>query len=276
MPRLRRKGEATQRPPRYLSDGRPDLRGRSSKGKPSGKTLSEREIKRRLHLYDLILLDKIISGIRSRLKQKERSRISSLAAYHKNGAYERRLKRIGPKLLEGVYRRVLQKQSARQKANLSDLWQAARVVPKKMHQKVNSKLAKALRRYFEKAFHTGSKSERVRELLGCTVEEVRVHLEKQFKPGMSWENHSFEGWHIDHIRPIASFDLTDPAQQKLAFHYTNLQPLWGKENLEKSDQWPLFSTPGATAENAGPAALPTGGAPSRYSEKPNAKADAIH
>ena len=71
------------------------------------------------------------------------------------------------------------------------------------------------------------------ELLGCTVQEAREHLEKQFKEGMTWENHGLYGWHIDHIIPCASFDLTDPDQQKKCFHYTNLQPLWAKENLIK-------------------------------------------
>ncbi len=73
-------------------------------------------------------------------------------------------------------------------------------------------------------------------LIGCTIEEAREHLEKQFKEGMSWENHGYNGWHIDHIIPCASFDLTDPEQQKKCFHYTNLQPLWASENLSKGSK----------------------------------------
>jgi hypothetical protein len=70
-------------------------------------------------------------------------------------------------------------------------------------------------------------------LLGCSWQEARAHIEAQFRPGMTWNNHGNKGWHIDHIRPLASFDLTDPEQQKQAFHYTNLQPLWAHENLAK-------------------------------------------
>lgn len=54
---------------------------------------------------------------------------------------------------------------------------------------------------------------------------------------MTWENYGVHGWHIDHIRPCKSFDLTDPEQQKECFHYTNLQPLWWWENLEKGGKW---------------------------------------
>lgn len=73
--------------------------------------------------------------------------------------------------------------------------------------------------------------------LGCTVEELKKHLEYQFKPGMDWDNHTKDGWHIDHIKPLASFDLTDSIQFKEACHYTNLQPLWAFENLRKGDKY---------------------------------------
>lgn len=77
------------------------------------------------------------------------------------------------------------------------------------------------------------KSKRIRELIGITIPELKNYLEKQFKPGMTWENYGFYGWHIDHRLPLISFDLTNPEEQKKAFHYTNLQPLWAKENHQK-------------------------------------------
>ena len=68
-------------------------------------------------------------------------------------------------------------------------------------------------------------------LCGCTPHELMLHLQSKFQEGMHWNNYG--KWHIDHIRPCASFDLTDPEQQKQCFHYTNLQPLWAAENIRK-------------------------------------------
>lgn len=81
----------------------------------------------------------------------------------------------------------------------------------------------------------GYKSQSTMKLVGCSIDELMQHIESQFLPGMSWENHG--DWHIDHKRPCASFDLTDPEQQKECFHYKNLQPLWKADNIRKSDRW---------------------------------------
>jgi hypothetical protein len=74
------------------------------------------------------------------------------------------------------------------------------------------------------------------ELLGCTLEEYKHYLESKFQPGMNWDNHTKHGWHIDHIIPVSSFNLSDESQLKKAFHYTNTQPLWAKDNISKKDK----------------------------------------
>jgi hypothetical protein len=81
------------------------------------------------------------------------------------------------------------------------------------------------------------KSARTMDLAGCDIEYLVEYLEDQFQDGMNWENHGRDGWHIDHIKPCASFDLTKIEQQKQCFHYTNLQPLWAYQNQSKGDKW---------------------------------------
>jgi hypothetical protein len=71
--------------------------------------------------------------------------------------------------------------------------------------------------------------------LGCTIEELRRFLEVQFHSGMSWDNYGTL-WHIDHIFPLNSFDLSDEAQQKKAVHYLNLQPMLAEINLRKGSK----------------------------------------
>src|SRR6266480_1801140 len=58
----------------------------------------------------------------------------------------------------------------------------------------------------------------IRDLIGCTISELITYLQSKFLPGMSWENYGRKGWHIDHIRPLSSFDLADVEQRRIAFH----------------------------------------------------------
>jgi len=74
--------------------------------------------------------------------------------------------------------------------------------------------------------------------LGCSLVELKARLELLFQPGMTWDNWSLDGWHIDHIKPLSSFDLTDREQFKRACHFSNLQPLWAIENLSKGAKHP--------------------------------------
>ena len=73
---------------------------------------------------------------------------------------------------------------------------------------------------------------RTADWLGCSPAELRDYIAAKFEDGMTWEN--FGEWEVDHIRPCASFDLTDPVQRLSCFHFTNLQPLWRGDNRRKS------------------------------------------
>lgn len=101
---------------------------------------------------------------------------------------------------------------------------------------IQNRLRSSLRSRIRLAIGKGKKCAKTMDLIGCSLSHLRKHIEKQFVDGMSWNNYGFYGWHIDHILPCSNFDLTDPLQQKQCFHYTNLQPLWAKDNLKKSNK----------------------------------------
>jgi|APGre2960657373_1045057.scaffolds.fasta_scaffold72064_2 hypothetical protein len=100
---------------------------------------------------------------------------------------------------------------------------------------IQFKLTQNLRARLNSAIKCNYKAGSAVKDLGCTVEQLKQHLESKFQSGMTWDNWALDGWHIDHIKPLASFDLTDRKQLLEACHYTNLQPLWAKDNLSKND-----------------------------------------
>lgn len=99
----------------------------------------------------------------------------------------------------------------------------------------NSAITVNLRRRMNKALRGELKVATTKEFVGCSMNTLREHLENQFQEGMSWDNYG--EWHIDHRRPCASFNLALENEQKMCFHYTNLQPMWGAENISKNDSF---------------------------------------
>ena len=93
-------------------------------------------------------------------------------------------------------------------------------------------MVRRLRIRLLKALNGSLKPASTMELLGCSAEKLCAWLEMHFAEGMTWENR--DQWHIDHIRPVASFD--DPADPA-CWHWSNLQPLWAEDNLRKGDSW---------------------------------------
>ncbi len=102
------------------------------------------------------------------------------------------------------------------------------------HTNVNFRLKVVLSSRLRKVLKTNPKTTSIKNIIGCSIEELKKHLESQFKVRMTWSNHGL--WHIDHRKPCSSFDLSDLKQQKEAFHFSNLQPLWAEDNLLKSDK----------------------------------------
>lgn len=98
--------------------------------------------------------------------------------------------------------------------------------------KLKISLRDRLNKYFK--YSSLNKNNKTFNIIGCTPPQLKEHLETQFVYGMSWENHGLFGWHIDHIIPLSSAK-TEEELYKLC-HYTNLQPLWAKDNLVKSNK----------------------------------------
>lgn len=107
---------------------------------------------------------------------------------------------------------------------------------------IGYRLANNLRNRLGQAIKHNYKAGSAIEDLGCSIDELKQHLEARFyshpETGemMTWENWSRTGWHIDHITPLDDFDLEDREQFLKACHYTNLQPLWWFQNLIKGNK----------------------------------------
>jgi hypothetical protein len=104
----------------------------------------------------------------------------------------------------------------------------------KMKSDVHFLLASKLRKRLYQAIRGTYKTGSAIKDLGCSIPELKQYFEALFQPGMAWDNYG--EWHIDHIKPLSSFDLTDMYQLRQACHYANLQPLWAIDNLKKGSK----------------------------------------
>ncbi len=160
--------------------------------------------------------------------------------------------KLRKKMSDKAYReanrdKVLLKKKAYREANKDKIKLSGKIYRESNKDKINSyfknktktdiqyKLGKNLRGRLGSAVKNNQKTGSAVKDLGCTIDELKTYLESQFQSGMTWDNWTSDGWHIDHIKPLSSFDLTDRQQFLEACHYTNLQPLWAKDNLLKSD-----------------------------------------
>ena len=108
-------------------------------------------------------------------------------------------------------------------------------VKNKYKNDINYRLSELLRCRIRTAIKQNKKQGSAVKDLGCTLGELKRYLEEKFEVGMTWENHG--EWHIDHKKPLCTFDLSNREDFLKACHYTNLQPLWRKDNLEKGKKY---------------------------------------
>lgn len=109
----------------------------------------------------------------------------------------------------------------------------AKYFRKRRSSDIEFRLRQNLRNRLNRALHNKQKTGSAIKDLGCSVIFLRKYLESQFEKGMTWENWGLNGWHIDHVLPLSSFDLKDRIQFKKACNYKNLRPMWARENISK-------------------------------------------
>lgn len=137
---------------------------------------------------------------------------------------------------EGVLKRTLVKYGI----SIRDVQEAAIYRKSTPEQQQNAAIARNLRSRLSSALKNNSKKSSAVNDLGCSMEELRQHLESKFydekETGekMTWDNYG--RWELDHIHPLSKFDMSDEQEQKAASHYTNLQPLWRSDNRRKSNK----------------------------------------
>lgn len=102
---------------------------------------------------------------------------------------------------------------------------------------ISARLAGVLRSRLVGILRGEAKPASAIKMLGCSVDFLKQYLEAKFLPNMTWDNYGRGSycWNIDHIKPLASFNLTELEQFRQASHYTNLQPMWSVDNIRKSD-----------------------------------------
>lgn len=137
--------------------------------------------------------------------------------YNKNKHHKRDYYRKKKKNGDVFYNPIKRKENHLKKLNTDPFYKLKRRLRSRIH---------CFLRY--KGYRKNTKSE---ELIGAKIDIVKIYLERQFKKGMTWENHG-KDWHIDHIIPLGT--ATNESDLIPLFHYTNLQPLWVEENLSKN------------------------------------------
>lgn len=131
------------------------------------------------------------------------------------------------------------KKKERRLANIETSRAREREYARKKLSTPKGKLENAIKNGIYRGITRGSKHGRhTFELLGYSLNRLMRHLEKRFQPGMTWENYGDEGWHVDHIIPLAAHNYETPDDEdfKRAWSLKNLQPLWGPDNISKSDR----------------------------------------
>lgn len=195
-------------------------------------------IREKAKIYDKINKEKNLATDREyRIKNAEKVKLYSQEHYKNNKQKRKEQQNKHYTENKEQYRK---RGIERYKKNKKDIDEKRRIRLREKYKNDSVyRITNALRCGVYRAIKTGKKIKRTLDLLGCSVEELKCHIESQFEAGMTWDNWSNgDGfWNLDHIKPVTSFDFSKPESWEQCFHYTNLQPLWWRENVfEKRDK----------------------------------------
>lgn len=140
-------------------------------------------------------------------------------------------KRYREKYKDKIIENKRKYQESGRATEMAKRWQA------KQADNIDFKTKKRLRGRIYVALKRGVKSQGTMDLLGCSIEQFKTHFQSLFTEGMTWDKYIKGEIVIDHIKPCALFDLIKPEEQKICFHYSNLQPLWEIDNLKKGAKY---------------------------------------
>lgn len=169
------------------------------------------------------------------------SRQAAYRAANRDEYNAKRRARTAERRAEDVEKRRAYAERNRDKVNVADRARAQTEKRQEWHRRWNAEPKRRLRRNLSTAIAQtlrGTKKRRSWEaLVGYTTEDLRSHLERQFAKGMTWENYG-SVWHLDHILPVTSFDFHTPEDPEFmaCWALSNLQPLWARENIRKSNR----------------------------------------
>lgn len=216
LPRTRAEAKASGLT--HFWTGRPCRRGHIAKRYASDKTCTECKLEQsaRWRRENPEKASELDAKYREQNLEEFKERVNRYHANNKESISERKRK----KRIENI-------ELSRERERKSTL---ARISTPK------GKIENSVKSGIHKGITKGTKaSRRTFDLLGYTVDQLMAHLERQFQPGMSWENYGQGGWHIDHKVPLSAHNYTcpDDLDFKRAWALSNLQPLWGADNLSK-------------------------------------------
>lgn len=137
---------------------------------------------------------------------------------------------------KSIAKRMSEANSRWHRENRDRIRERKRLESRRRRERPAARIAASVRRRLSRLLKGQRRPARSEELVGCSFMELRKHLERQFRKRMSWENYGSRGWHIDHIIPCSAFDLSREEELRRCFHFTNLRPLWARENLRKGSK----------------------------------------